>query len=95
MNKPVETINPAQEANSEETLNLEQGANPQLCPLCAKDNACGNVINNNLACDEKKKLTCWCQDPNIQFPPELLQQVPDELKNKTCICQSCAMEFQV
>jgi hypothetical protein len=100
MNKIIETINPAQEANSEESAKSEQAistqsVNPQLCPFCAKDNACSNVINNSLACDEKKKLTCWCQDPNIKFPPELLPQVPDELKNKTCICQSCAMEFKV
>ncbi|PQJ55134.1 hypothetical protein BTO11_03205 [Psychrosphaera saromensis] len=91
------------------TTNSVQKVNPQLCPLCTKDNACGNLLSNHLtdsklksnylensrpACDAEKKLTCWCQDPNIQFPPELLQQVPDELKNKTCICQSCAMAFK-
>jgi len=64
--------------------------NPKLCPLCAQDNACKNV-----SCDDTSKLTCWCQNPEIKFPPQLLQQVPEKAKNKACICQSCAMEFVV
>jgi len=88
------------ETNSAEITKSVQTVQPKLCPLCAKDNTCGNLLSNQLekshpVCEAEKKLTCWCQDPNIQFPPELLQQVPDELKNKICICQSCAMAFKV
>ncbi|MFT6529302.1 MAG: hypothetical protein ACJAZB_000945 [Psychrosphaera sp.] len=70
-----------------------QVVNPQLCPLCAKDNACGNLVNDSLVCDPETKQTCWCQNPKLQFPPELLQQVPDAEKNKSCICQACATSF--
>ncbi|MBF0264000.1 MAG: cob(I)yrinic acid a,c-diamide adenosyltransferase [Gammaproteobacteria bacterium] len=49
-----------------------------ICPLCQKKNHCQA---RNTA------LSCWCHQKVI--PEELIARVPEELKNKTCICQSC------
>lgn len=59
----------------------------QLCPLCQQKNQCANID----ASDENK--TCWCHDPDIQFPKALLDQVPKQIKGKACICQQCAKSF--
>jgi len=61
---------------------------PNLCPLCNKDNQCGNIS----ACDSK--LSCWCHSPEINFPEKLLNQIPDCPKNKACICKACALAYQ-
>ena len=31
---------------------------------------------------------CWCH--NVDFPPELMQRVPPELRGQACICARCA-----
>lgn len=56
-----------------------------LCPLCRRDNNCGNL--------NASKQTCWCQAETIKFPAALLAKVPDTLKQQACICQRCAREF--
>lgn len=48
------------------------------CPLCSKDNACA------MARGEKQ---CWCFHEKI--PQSLLDRVPAEAKNRSCICKNC------
>lgn len=59
---------------------------PSLCPLCQRDNACGNLNTNSHA--------CWCQSDDLKFSPSLLDKVPEKQRGKACICQQCAREFQ-
>jgi hypothetical protein len=59
-----------------------------LCPLCNKDNCCGNIS----ACGSK--TSCWCRSPEINFPAKLLNQIPNAVKNKACICKACALAYQ-
>lgn len=61
---------------------------PLLCPLCQQKNQC---VNLGVADTEK---ICWCNDPNIQFPKALLDQVPNEKKGRACICKQCALAFE-
>lgn len=77
MSTNPETVNP-------ETVNSEI-INPQLCPICQQDNRCGNL----LSCGSDK--SCWCSSSEIQFSEKLLNQIPNEVKNKACICKACAL----
>lgn len=48
----------------------------KTCPLCGQANDCKAHQGN-----------CWCMD--IKVPKELLEKVPENKKNKACICKSC------
>ncbi|MGL5336954.1 MAG: cysteine-rich CWC family protein [Enterovibrio sp.] len=61
---------------------------PSSCPLCGKANSCANFGDKNTA------KSCWCNDPAITFPKELLSQIPANRRGKACICKSCALKFQ-
>ena len=50
-----------------------------VCPLCGHDNACGLVAGNT---------TCWCFEAKIAA--EVLDRVPPEARDRSCICPSCA-----
>lgn len=56
--------------------------NELLCPLCQGNNHCGVDASQS----------CWCMQRTI--PKNLLEQVPDLLKNKACICQRCLEQYQ-
>lgn len=56
----------------------------KVCPLCGRANDCGMV--------KSPDKPCWCT--NEVFPKELLEQVPEELKHKACICYRCLKEFR-
>ena len=73
------------------------------CPLCNNENACANVdaktvanVNRNEEAVEtpNSNKVCWCMNPEIQFSEGLLAQVPADAKNKSCICQACALAYQ-
>jgi len=55
--------------------------NDKCCPLCQGDNQCGI----------KNKAPCWCRQS--EMPIELINQVPKNLKDKSCICQTCLKKF--
>jgi hypothetical protein len=55
------------------------------CPLCGKDNRCGNVAG--LPID-----ACWCS--KLSFPPNIFNQIPKDQLNKSCICQACLEKFK-
>ncbi|MGO4889208.1 cysteine-rich CWC family protein [Anaerobacillus sp. MEB173] len=57
--------------------------NPKKCPLCNKDNDCGN---------ERGEATCWCS--TAFFPEGIFKLVPEKKRNKACICKECLEKYQ-
>ena len=59
------------------------GANSaqDICPLCGGPNGCGIAAGAD---------TCWCFTAAI--PPAALERVPDEARDRTCICAACASQ---
>ncbi|WP_211564792.1 cysteine-rich CWC family protein [Marinomonas gallaica] len=55
------------------------------CPLCRAQNQCAITLGHSAE-------SCWCHDPNVLIPANLLAKVPDVLKGKACICQKCVEE---
>ena len=55
----------------------------ELCPLCLQPNLC-QVDNGH---------NCWCMTMNI--PQKVLDQLPDHLKGKSCICKNCILKEMV
>jgi hypothetical protein len=53
------------------------------CPLCQQSNLC----------EVTSLQGCWCTKEKV--PKALIQQVPDESKGKTCICQACIKKFNL
>jgi hypothetical protein len=53
------------------------------CPLCQQNNRC----------DVDSPQGCWCTLEKV--PSALIQQVPDEKKGKSCICQACIKKFNL
>lgn len=68
-------------------MSEKSAVDPLLCPLCQEQNHC-----LNLGAGDTEK-TCWCHNPDIQFPTELLDQVSVDKKGKACVCQKCAEAF--
>jgi len=60
--------------------------NENVCPLCGKDNHCLNV---RCSSNGHVENNCWCNSTTITIPAGLTDQVPEHLKRKACICQSC------
>ncbi len=59
--------------------------NPGLCPLCGEANAC------QLCSPAAFKGPCWCV--RAELPAELLARVPENFRNRACICQKCVAKF--
>jgi hypothetical protein len=57
-----------------------------LCPLCGNPNEC------QLCTAAVYKGPCWCY--GVQIPAALVARVPDESRNRSCICRRCVEEFQ-
>jgi len=64
----------------------QQAIEGTRCPLCGKDNKCGNVAG-------LPHGACWCSQK--KFPPHLLERIPNEQRNRSCICESCLKEAQL
>ncbi len=56
------------------------------CPLCGGDNHC------QLCTGTAYKGPCWCAE--VEIPEALLARVPENLRNRACICRNCAAGFQ-
>ncbi|MBP2028434.1 hypothetical protein J2Z35_002235 [Acetoanaerobium pronyense] len=56
-----------------------------ICPLCGQKNLCAFSLGQD-------PETCWCMTAEV--PKELLSQVPDEKRGKSCICQSCIEKYK-
>jgi hypothetical protein len=57
---------------------------PAVCPLCGKPNNCAVAANPDAT-------ECWCEQ--VEFPEELLAQIPEDAVRKTCVCQECLNRF--
>jgi len=53
-----------------------------ICPFCQNENACM----------AKTSQSCWCN--NVDIPEQLLKLVPEQYKNKQCICNNCIAFFK-
>ncbi|HTB82327.1 MAG TPA: cysteine-rich CWC family protein [Candidatus Sulfotelmatobacter sp.] len=58
---------------------------PAACPLCGGANACQRCS------PAVHKGPCWCA--SVEIPAELLARVPENFRNRACICRSCVEEF--
>ena len=58
---------------------------PTACPLCGKPNLCAMEIERTTGV---KQESCWCTQ--LDFSDELLDQVPAEAQNLSCICADCS-----
>jgi len=67
-------------ANLKNNMELD----PSVCPLCGELNNCA------MAADPDAK-TCWCEE--VEFPEELLAQIPEDAVRKTCVCEKCLINF--
>lgn len=54
------------------------------CPICNKDNECGNLKGY-------PQGACWCSKE--RFPQEIFERVPVDLLGKSCICKACLDKF--
>ena len=52
-------------------------------PLCGRPNQC------QVATTDSYKGPCWCAAEN--FPPELLERVPEESRRCACVCRQCVV----
>lgn len=55
------------------------------CPICRESNQCRNAAGMT-------EETCWCAA--AVFPPGIFAQVPADLLNKSCICESCLEKYK-
>lgn len=55
------------------------------CPLCQQANHCEVASGGS-------GESCWCQQATI--PKGVLAQVPESLRGRACVCESCAAHYQ-
>ncbi len=67
------------------TKDEKNNLDKSTCPLCGEPNQYA------LAADPKV-TECWCE--SVDFPEELLAQIPDEAVRITCVCQTCLIKYQ-
>ncbi|WP_227819291.1 cysteine-rich CWC family protein [Mariprofundus micogutta] len=56
-------------------------------PLCGQLNHCAMADTNT-----HPDSPCWCRYES--FPQALLDQVPQDAKNRVCICKDCLNSFR-
>jgi hypothetical protein len=59
--------------------------NPAGCPLCGGSNDC------QLCSPATYKGQCWCA--HTEIPDSLLARVPENFRNRACICKKCIEQF--
>ena len=64
-------------------MKTPQAADPCRCPLCGGPNHCAMEQPQ----PDATHAPCWCT--REQFSAQLLQQVPDVLRGRACICPAC------
>ncbi len=52
----------------------------KICPLCGESNNC-----------QHGKCGCWCE--TVKVPKRVLDLVPEDKKEKACICKSCLEKY--
>ena len=61
--------------------------NPAACPLCGSPNDC------QLCQPVGQPAPCWCFQATL--PAELLARVPENFRNRACICRACVEKFHL
>lgn len=59
---------------------------PNQCPLCGGANQC------QLCSPAAYKGSCWCA--RAEMPEALLARVPENFRNRACVCQKCVEKFR-
>lgn len=59
--------------------------NPRLCPLCGQVNLCAMEVARATGV---KQPPCWCTEAS--FDAALLASIPEQARDKACICAACA-----
>ncbi len=54
------------------------------CPICGKNNGCAMVAGTD-------PYACWCMTTSV--PKGLLNHIPEEFRNKSCICKECTSNY--
>ncbi|MBI9012741.1 MAG: cysteine-rich CWC family protein [Clostridiales bacterium] len=54
------------------------------CPICGKNNGCAMVAGTD-------PYACWCMTTLV--PKDLLNHIPEEYRNKSCICKECTTNY--
>jgi hypothetical protein len=57
----------------------EPAGNVTICPLCGESNNCGVAAGLS---------SCWCMSERV--PEAVLAQIPDEARDRFCVCKACA-----
>ncbi len=57
---------------------------PSLCPVCGVSNQCAA---------EQGEVTCWCH--SIEVDPRLIEDLPPELQDVSCLCSFCASKKKI
>jgi prepilin-type N-terminal cleavage/methylation domain-containing protein/prepilin-type processing-associated H-X9-DG protein len=68
-------------------MNPAKFFNPAACPLCGSANAC------QLCATHSFKGQCWCAHEEIA--DELLARVPENFRNRACVCRACVEQFRL
>jgi hypothetical protein len=58
---------------------MSASPSPERCPLCGEHNACGMAAGAG---------SCWCFSTKV--PADVLERVPQEARDKVCVCEACA-----
>ena len=59
------------------------------CPLCGKPNSCALAIDSSTpSINANCEKPCWCMKQKIDL--SVLANIPDHLRNSSCICPECA-----
>lgn len=53
----------------------------KVCPLCGEKNNC-----------QSSSEKCWCF--NMEIPKGILDLVPEDKRNRACICSSCIEKYK-
>jgi prepilin-type N-terminal cleavage/methylation domain-containing protein/prepilin-type processing-associated H-X9-DG protein len=61
-------------------------ADASLCPLCGGVNDCQLSL-------PVARGRCWCA--RVEIPAGLLARVPEDLRNRACICRACIERYSV
>ncbi|WP_084308934.1 cysteine-rich CWC family protein [Phytopseudomonas flavescens] len=60
---------------------------PDRCPCCGQLNQCAQHDR------DEPVSQCWCFD--VQIAPRQLEQLPPELRDRSCLCPRCASALPV
>lgn len=66
-------------------MNAPQIFNPAFCPLCGGPNNC------QLCAPVASPGPCWCY--RVAIPAELLARVPENFRDRACVCRACVEKF--